>query len=433
MSVHLAKGARDFLPEAMNRRQRVIGIVTDVFERFGFEQLQTPAFERLETLTGKYGDEGEGLMFKILKRGEAGKRGEADLALRYDLTVPLARVMAMNQGLRLPFKRYQVQPVWRADRPQRGRFREFYQCDVDIVGCETMAADAECLAVAEAGLTALGFEGFTIRLNHRGILSAITRVAGVAELETSVLVAVDKLDKIGREGVDKELRERGVPVAAIERLWALWDVPMGEQLDHLDRELDHAGRAAVAELREVLTYAEAMGVEPYHVAVDTTLARGLSYYTGPVFEATLDGAGLGSVAGGGRYDGLVGMFSGRDVPAVGVSLGLERLITVLDERGKLDDVSSSSTVLVTVFSDETRAASFCFATHLRRAGVPCRVSLKARGKLGKQFKAAQAWRIPWVATLGPDEIAGSQVTLKRLATSEQVTVSWDEAVRRLGR
>ena len=433
MSVHLAKGTRDFLPAAMNRRQRVIEIVTGVFERFGFEQLQTPAFERLATLTGKYGDEGEGLMFKILKRGEGGKRGEADLALRYDLTVPLARVMAMNQGVRLPFKRYQIQPVWRADRPQRGRFREFYQCDVDIVGCETMAADAECLAVAEAGLTALGLEAFTIRLNHRGILSAITRVAGVSELETSVLVAVDKLDKVGREGVDEELAERGVPAAAVERLWSLWDVPPGEQLDHLERELDEPGQAAVAELRQVLAYAEAMGVEAYHVNIDTTLARGLSYYTGPVFEATLDGAGVGSVAGGGRYDGLIGMFSGRDVPAVGVSLGLERLITVLEEKGRLDDVKSSSKVLVTVFSDDTRADSFRFASHLRRAGVSARVSLKARGKLGKQFKAAQAWGIPFVATLGPDEIAAGQVTLKRLATGEQHTVSWDEAARQLSR
>ena len=206
---HLPKGTRDLLPEQMNRRLRVIETVRRVFTRYGFEPLETPAFERIETLTGKYGAEGDQLIFKILKRGEGGRRGEVDLALRYDLTVPLARVMAMNPQLLLPFKRSQVQPVWRADRPQKGRFREFYQCDVDVVGSSSPLAEAECLAVVHDVLSALGFRSFTIRLNDRRLLRALARSIDAEEQETSLLVALDKLDRIGRDGVDRELKERG--------------------------------------------------------------------------------------------------------------------------------------------------------------------------------------------------------------------------------
>ena len=285
MSVHLAKGTRDHLPEKMNQRLYVISVLREVFQRYGFEPLETPAFERIETLMGKYGDEGEQLIFKILKRGEGGKRGEVDQALRYDLTVPLARVIAMNPALRMPFKRYQIQPVWRADRPQRGRFREFVQCDVDTVGTTSMLADAECVAVLHDALVALGFEGFTIRINHRAILSACVAHAGLSDRETSVLVAIDKLDKIGVDGVRDELKSFGVSDEAFETLWGLFSVRGPGALDHLEALLGETAETAIRELRTMLDAAAEMGVVLDRVLVDPTLARGLGYYTGPVFEA----------------------------------------------------------------------------------------------------------------------------------------------------
>ena len=225
MPVFAAKGTRDFLPAQMRRRLAVIQAIREVYASYGFEPLDTPAMERVETLMGKYGEEGDRLIFKILERGEGGREGKADLALRYDLTVPLARVIAMNQGIPLPFKRYQVAPVWRADRPQKGRFREFYQCDGDIVGTTSLLADAECIAMAHDALVKLGFDDFVIHVNHRALLRAIVTAAGAADQETEVLVAVDKLDKIGVDGVTKELLERGIPADAVERLWAILRAP----------------------------------------------------------------------------------------------------------------------------------------------------------------------------------------------------------------
>ena len=379
MSVYLAKGTRDHLPEKMNQRLYVIAILREVFERYGFEPLETPAFERIETLMGKYGEEGEQLIFKILKRGEGGKRGEVDQALRYDLTVPLARVIAMNPALRMPFKRYQIQPVWRADRPQRGRYREFVQCDVDTLGSSSMLADAECVAVLHDALTALGFPSFTIRVNHRSILSACVAHAGLAEMETSVLVAIDKLDKIGVEGVGKELRDRGVSEEAIETLWALFAVRGPGALDHLEAMLGESAVEAIAELRELLDAASEMGVVLDRILVDPTLARGLGYYTGPVFEAEVTEPKIGSISGGGRYDGLVGIFSKRQVPAVGLSLGLDRLVVVMEELGLFPDLRTAARVLVTVYSDELRSHSIRAAAFLRQAGIPTQLVLERSG------------------------------------------------------
>jgi len=427
MSVYLPKGTRDLFGPSLAHRYAVIDTVRAVFTRFGFEPLETPAFERIETLMGKYGDEGEQLIYKILERGAGAAEGKADLALRYDLTVPLARFVAMNPGLRLPFKRYQVQPVWRADRPQKGRFREFWQCDVDIVGCTRMTADAEALAVVNAALTELGFSSFTIRLNHRALLRAVVDAAGVLDLEGPVLVALDKLDKIGREGVTAELRERGLPLEAVGRLWGLVE----GDLDHLASELGPAGAGPVADLREVLAIAADLGVPEGVVRFDPTLARGLSYYTGPVFETLVEEPKIGSISGGGRYDGLVGMFSGKDVPAVGVSLGLERIITVMEELGMAGGATTTTQVLVTVFSDEQRGTSMRAAAAFRAAGVPTEVWLDAPGKVGKQFKAANKQGIPWVVTIGPDEAVQGQVQLKDLRSGEQVTVPLAEAVARI--
>lgn len=428
MAVHLAKGTRDFLPPQMRHRLAVMDKVRAVFERYGFEPLGTPAFEREETLTGKYGDEGEKLIYRILKRGEGGRDGDTDLALRYDLTVPLARVVAMNQDLRLPFKRWQMAPVWRADRPQRGRFREFYQCDADIVGTTSPLADAECLAVCSDSLTALGFTNYVIHLNDRRILRSMARMAGAHVRETTVLTVVDKLDKIGADAVSAELREAGLDDAGLERLWSILNIPSGhhDTLDKLAEHLDEEGRVGVTVLHEVLDLALAMGVPAERLVVDPTLARGLDYYTGPVFETVVTEPKIGSVSGGGRYDGLIGMFSGQPIPAVGVSLGLERLITVMEELGMVGANTTTADVLVTIHAPEQRAYALKIAATLRLGGIRTELFLEDK-KLKAQLKYANARGFRWVAFAGPDEEAAGAVTLKDFVGGVQRTVSLQDA------
>lgn len=430
MSVHLAKGTRDLLPGQMRKRLAVIETVRRVFESFGFEPLDTPAFERIETLSGKYGDEGEKLIFRILKRGEGGKAGEVDQALRYDLTVPLARVLAMHTDLRLPFKRYQMAPVWRADRPQRGRFREFWQCDVDIAGATSALADAECITVAHAAISALGFQRFVVRLNDRRILRAMARAVGASHCETGLLVAVDKLDKIGRDGVSEQLQALGLDAGAIDALWQILDVPRGhgDTLDALAPLLDEEGRRGVETLREVLACALAAGVPAERLQVDPTLARGLDYYTGPVFEVEVLEGHIGSVSGGGRYDELVGMFSGKSIPCVGVSLGLDRILTVMEELGMLAETANTAEVLVTVHDDELRHYAVQVASKLREQGVRTELCLDDR-KMKHQLKYASARGFRWIVFAGPDERAAGTLTLKDFATGQQHTVEAAEAAR----
>lgn len=418
--VFLPKGTRDRMPATMNRRLAVIAAVREVFLRYGFEPLETPAFERIETLTGKYGDEGEKLMFRILKRGEGGERGEVDQALRYDLTVPLARMAAMNPGLPLPFKRSQIQPVWRAERPQKGRYREFYQCDVDTIGTDSLIADAECIAVVHDALVALGFDQFTIRVNHRQLLRSLADAIGATDNETGLLIALDKLDKVGRDGVDEELRGRGFSDEQVSGLWPL-----------LDGAAIAGAEDAEADLETVIGLAQDLGVDPARVKLDRTLARGLDYYTGPVFETVLAGEYSGSVSGGGRYDGLIGMFSGREVPAVGVSLGIERIIMIMEESGMMPDVPTSTRVWVTVFDEGSRSTALQTATTLRAAGIHTQISAKI-GKLGKQFKEADSRGVPFALVQGPTEIEQGVVTLKDLSSGEQWTGSLSDAVERLG-
>ena len=424
MAVFLPKGTRDFLPEQMLARQQVIDTIRTVFERHGFDPLETPAFERLETLTGKYGEETDKLMFKIHARGRNAKPGECDLGLRYDLTVPLARVVAMNPQLRMPFKRYQIQPVWRAERNQKGRFREFYQCDVDVMGSTDTLCEAECMAVVTDALGALGFTDYTVKLNDRRILADFAQMAGAtdARQELSALIAIDKLDKVGREGVEKELAERGLDPAGLAPLWALeGQLDDGAAtLDRLDALLTARGRAGVATLREVMADADAAGVDMPRIQVDPFLARGADYYTGPVFEVHSPTAGVGSLAGGGRYDGLVAAFSGRDVPAVGVSLGLERILVVMEERGMLSARATAADVFVTVFDDACRAASIAAARALRDAGVKTDLFLK-QTKLGKQLKHADLMGFPFVVIVGPDEAAKGLLQLKDMRSGTSTT------------
>ncbi len=392
-----AKGTRDFLGPDVERREHVVGVIREVYRAYGFEPLETPTFERLDALLGKYGDEGDQLVFKVLHRGQqlvdgvrsaaaelerpgvvqSGRSGEtaptvelllSDLGLRYDLTVPLARVVAEYAG-RLPpvYRRYQVQPVWRADTPGRGRFREFYQCDVDVVGTTSRLAEVEvCTAVTRA-LEELGFSDFAVRVNDRRLLSAVVATSGIpAPLEVSAVVALDKLDKIGPDGVVEEMARGGVEPDAGRRL--LQTVSAQATLSSLQEVVaDHdSGRAALADLRELFELAESTAAGA-HLQFSPTLARGLGYYTGAIFEIVVPEL-AGSLGGGGRYDGLVGMFSGRDVPACGFSLGLERILVVMEERGMFTDRAADAPVLVGCLDSGLWPRALALAERLRGQG-----------------------------------------------------------------
>ena len=434
---------RDFLPADVRRRQHVIDVIKAVYERYGFEPLETPAVENIETLLGKYGEEGNQLIFKILKRGEHEKTGEADLALRYDLTVPLARVVAQYQN-ELPkfFKRYQIQPVWRADRPARGRFREFYQCDVDVLGSRSMVVEAEICAAASDVLTTLGFNDFTIRLNHRLVLTGLLEQAGVPrDKQGDALIALDKMDKAGPEGVARELNQRGIVdesavrlmrffegITGAERAANLVDLDGGEtrtafNADILGRLVEfigtnETGAKGVDDLRQILQFCRASGAAA-RIKVDPTLARGLAYYTGAIMEISVKDL-PGSLGGGGRYDNLVGMFAGQDVPACGFSLGLERIIVVMAEREMfpVELVSTSAEIMVSVWNSESIADSIALASELRRAGL--RVDLYPEAdKVGKQFRFASEHGIPFVTVVGDDESGRGEVAIKNMRTGEQ--------------
>ena len=433
-------GTRDFLPDDVRRREYVINVVRGVYERYGFEPLETPAFENIETLLGKYGEEGNKLIFKILKRGEHEASGAADLALRYDLTVPLARVVAQYQN-DLPrfFKRYQIQPVWRADRPARGRFREFYQCDLDAIGSRSPVIEAEQIAAVAEILIGLGFTDFKILLNHRRVLTGLLEAAGIPSSQhETALVALDKLDKIGHKGVEAEFESRGIdPNNAILVLNMLRDIfatPGGEAPWQLVNEsrLESIGTClrgtghddAVKNVREILTLTRETTAAG-HVFVDPRLARGLSYYTGAIMEIAVEG--IGSLGGGGRYDDLVGMFLGRDVPACGFSLGLERIIVLMTERNMFPQAVAGGGVdiLMTLWNDESRADSVALAAGLRQQGL--RVDLYPEAdKLGKQFKYASSRNAPFVAILGDDERAKGEVAVKDLRSGEQTSMPRDQ-------
>jgi histidyl-tRNA synthetase len=425
-STQPARGTRDFLPADIRRREYVIGVVRDVYERYGFEPLETPAFENIETLSGKYGEEGNKLIFKILKRGEHESTGQADLALRYDLTVPLARVVAEHQAA-LPryFRRYQIQPVWRADRPARGRFREFYQCDIDAIGSTSPVVEVEVLSAVSDVLLKLGFADFRIRLNDRRVLQALLQTAGVAaDRETDALVALDKLDKIGVDGVLAEMVARGVDASAaracLEVFAADADRAALDTLTVLETRLG-SRHGAAATLRTVVALAEATPAAG-RIRVDPSLARGLSYYTGAIMEIAVPDL-AGSLGGGGRYDNLVGMFLGRDVPACGFSLGLERIVVVMAERGMFPpDVSlAPADVMVALWDEPSRAASLALAGRLRREGFRVDVYPEP-DKPGRQFKYAAARAFPLVVLVGDDERARGTVTVRNMRTASQATV-----------
>jgi histidyl-tRNA synthetase len=431
MNTGPARGMRDFLPEDVRRRQYVIGVIADVYQRYGFEPLETPAVENIETLQGKYGEEGDRLIFKILKRGEGAETGQADLALRYDLTVPLARVIAEYRA-KLPkfFKRYQVQPVWRADRPQKGRFREFYQCDVDAIGSTSMVVETELLAAAADVFLKLGFESFEIVINHRKLLNSVLVHAGVpVDQHGAALVIMDKVDKIGVDGVKKEFAEKGLPPDTADRLAERLGTMSGvSTLDSLGAVLDDDGKAAIRDLQQIFRLSQHTAAHG-HVKLDGYLARGLSYYTGPIFEVRVPDL-AGSLGGGGRYDNLIGMFSGDSVPACGISLGLERILVVMTERGMFPPslaTRPADVMVVQWFANKTDLY-LGLATSLRAAGLRVELYPEApdedgqKGIAVKQFQYADARGIPFAAIIGADELANGTVTVRNLKTRTQVSI-----------
>jgi histidyl-tRNA synthetase len=436
-------GMRDFLPVEILRRRHVIEVISRIYEAHGFVPLETPAIENLSTLLGKYGDEGDQLLYRVLHRRDALRRpleqaqaqgrvvAESELAdqgLRYDLTVPLARVVAQYGELPRYFKRYQIQPVWRADRPGKGRFREFYQCDVDITGTSSLVAEAEVCSAVSMVLRELGFSAFTIRLNHRELLRAVIRAAGIDEArEGTALVAVDKLDKIGRDGVLAELEQRGIAIANGTTLLDLIAVePDSSNADRLERlrtRVDARGQQALDTLAQVLELCGANPAGP-HLQISPDLARGLGYYTGPIFEiAVADLAG--SLGGGGRYDGLVGMFGKQEVPAVGFSLGLERILVVMTERGmfgELDAHGAGPDAMLCWFGVPL-VEVVRVATQLRAVGLAVEV-FPDSAKLGKQLQYADADGVKarFALILGDRELADGQIGVKHLASGRQETL-----------
>ena len=415
------RGFRDLLPHRMRLTQRVIRTATDVFERFGFEPLATPALEYAETLAGKSGEETDTLFYRFLDRGQR------EIGLRYDLTVPLARVFAMHQDLGRPFKRYQIDKVWRAERPQRGRYREFYQCDADVVGSSSTLADAEVISIAHAALLELGFERFKIKINNRKLLVPLAERCEVpSQLHGALFRSVDKLDKIGSAGVKKELEAAGISASSSDRLFNMISGVSQEQdkFAYAERELatTEQGREGVSELRDIWQHLLDSGVDEGRITLDLSLVRGLDYYTGPIFEAVDLEDGIGSISAGGRYDHLIGAFSGQDAPAVGISLGLERIVDLMEARVDGSGRQGSETqVLVTVFSPDLLPNSLRLATQLRGAGIKVETYLNP-DRLQKQLRYANRKGIAFCTILGPDEADAGSVVIKDMKEGSQETV-----------
>ncbi|GAB3640136.1 histidine--tRNA ligase [Spirosoma arcticum] len=444
----LPKGTRDFGPEQMRNRLFIFDTIRQTFRRFGFQPLETPSMENLSTLTGKYGDEGDQLLYKILNSGDyAADLTELDIAsgskkltpkiaekgLRYDLTVPFARYVVMNRNnLTMPFKRYQMQPVWRADRPQKGRYREFYQCDADVVGTDSLLCEAEIVLMIHEVFGNLGITDFTLKINNRKILAGIAEVIGAPGGEGTLSVAIDKLDKIGREKVLDELRERGFTNTAIAQLDPLFDkaTDVAGTIARLKSWLvsSELAQTGIAELDEMLRLVDQYGVAEPRVQIDPTLARGLSYYTGAIFEVKVNNVQIGSVSGGGRYDNLTGAFGLPGLSGVGISFGVDRIYDVMDEL-KLFPVGAGqgTRVLIVPFDSEARAVALPLLSQLRGAGVAAEVYPDLT-KVKKMLDYANAKQIPYVVLIGSEEVQTGMLSLKNMVTGEQRKLTATEVV-----
>ena len=449
----LPKGTRDFGPEQMSKRLFIFDTIRQTFKRFGFLPLETPAQENLSVLMGKYGDEGDQLLYKILNSGdyaadvtptdlaEGSKRLTPKIAekgLRYDLTVPFARYVVMNRhALTLPFKRYQMQPVWRADRPQKGRYREFYQCDADVVGTDSLLCEAEIVLMLHEVLRNLGIQEFTVKINNRKVLTGIADVIGAVGMEVPLTVAIDKLDKIGKDKVLDELRERGFSDDAITKLDPLFS--FGSLVEETFAGMktwlaaSETAQKGIAELEDVWQLVGQYGLENPQLQFDVTLARGLSYYTGAIFEVKAGAVSIGSISGGGRYDNLTGAFGQPGLSGVGISFGVDRIYDVMDELNLFPAGAQQSTTVLLVPFDrdggpaEARKVALPLLTRLRSRNVAAEV-YPDLAKVKKMLDYANAKAIPYVVLIGPEEVETGLLGLKNMLTGEQSKRSAEEVI-----
>ncbi len=428
----ILKGFRDFLPEKKIIRESIIKTVKEVYERFGFVPLETPALEYAETLLGKYGEETDVLVYQFK---DCGGR---EVVLRYDLTVPLARVIAMYPELPKPFKRYQIAPVWRAEKPQRGRFREFIQCDIDIVGTSSMMADSEIVSIMYKTMKALGFDRFITQINNRKILDGLVTSLQIDKGQSPVIFRIlDKFEKIGSEEVKKELLNKGFNKGTVNRLLQFIQIKGSnkEILSLLKKMFPNNSEVlkGVEELKLILNYAKVGGVPEENLKINLGIVRGLDYYTGSVFETVLlDSPKVGSVFGGGRYDNLIGTFFNKEIPAVGVSLGVDRLFSAIETTKILPTKISTSRVLVTIFDESTKVQSLKIADKLRRSGINAEIYFD-KDNLEKQFTYAYKKGIPLAIILGPKELKNKRVALKDLRSGEQKTIEVSNLIENLKR
>lgn len=450
----IPKGTRDFSSQEVARRNYIFKTIKDCFELYGFQPIETPSFENLDTLLGKYGEEGDRLIFKILNSGDFLSKADDSLlaeknsqkitsqisekALRYDLTVPFARYVVQYQNdITFPFKRYQIQLVWRADRPQKGRFREFYQCDADVVGSNSLWQEVELIKLYDEVFDKLGLKGTIIKLNNRKILSGIAEVIGAEEQLIDFTVALDKLDKIGEDGVKKEMLEKGISAKAIEKLQPLFTLSGSNEakLDVLSQMLlvSETGKKGIKELSFVIQQINSLKLKSAELILDLTLARGLNYYTGAIFEvAPPPSVSMGSIGGGGRYDDLTGIFGLKNVSGVGISFGLDRIYLVLEELQLFPKTVLEGTKILFVNFGEKEAA-YCMQTidQLRQQNIATELYPDAV-KMGKQMSYADKRNIPYVAIIGEQEITQQTITLKSMQSGEQWTLSMTELINHLG-
>ncbi len=445
----IPKGTRDFLPQDVARRTYIFDTVKSVFKTYGFAPIETPSFELSSTLLGKYGDEGDKLVFRILNSGEKQRKADvealqagnltrfanslAEKVLRYDLTVPFARFVVQNQNeLSFPFKRYQIQPVWRADRPGHGRYQEFFQCDADVVGSDSLLFEVDFVQIFDQVLTKLKIPGFTIKINNRKILSGIAEVSGESDKIIDITVAIDKLDKIGEEGVVKELLEKGVSEKAIQIISPLFKISGSndERLAQMKSFLANSeiGLKGIEELEFVLESTKTLGLERAEVEFDVTLARGLNYYTGAIFEVKVHDVKMGSICGGGRYDDLTGLFGLSGMSGVGISFGADRIYDVLNELNLYpEETDASLSVLFANFGEKEAQYCMKLCKELRNNGIDCEV-YPSSAKMQKQFKYADSRKAKFVAIIGESELANGTIQVKNMESGEQIAIPAAELV-----
>lgn len=450
----IPKGTRDFSPVEMVRRNFIFNTIRKVYERYGFVQIETPAMENLSTLEGKYGEEGDKLLYRILNSGEvvpdAKSKGDSlkisDLAekgLRYDLTVPFARYVVMHQNeISFPFKRYQMQPVWRADRPQKGRYREFYQCDADIIGSTSLISEAEFLLIIQEVFRSLQI-GVAIKINNRKILAGIAEVIGHSDKLIDITVAIDKLDKIGEQKVKEELLAKGLSSDVVEKMQSLFEIrgDFESKLNFLKSFLTESsiGLKGIEETENVVNYLHAFGEHLKNLELDTTLARGLNYYTGSIFEVKVNDSRStysGSVLGGGRYDDLTGIFGLPNVSGVGISFGIDRIYDVMLEMNLFDQLHLSETttqVLFTNFGQEEEQFCLKILNELRHAGINAEIFPEHSAKMKKQMSYADSKKIPFVILIGKDEMKSERLTIKDMTTGLQEQLTLNEIISKLNK